>query len=602
LKIIPNHISIGHVFSAQYIFRVPKYQRNYTWTDSEIDDFLDDLFKCYDARHNNGTIHHFFGGIVSVEKTIAGSSRRHCDVVDGQQRLATLIILVSCIISAYKDIKENAASTDSDKILCEARVQNLNNQYMVYMDEINREPQVIDRLELSAPDKQFFKDLIRRTLPLTATRESHHRLAYAYDTLKNKISAIIDPYALSDKIDKLKIFENILNDDFTIIHIVTDTNSEAYRLFQVLNDRGTSLTEGDLLRAKTLELLDNPDFITQQQNVESAWDDILSDPPRLTNYFLRWYYSSRMGKTAGNVSLFDDFLAAFFPQHVNSVITQQDANNIEAEVRNFRDEVKICRELIDGEWPYPNNPPITRWDRDRLILLVKELEHVHCMPLLLAACKLDHVNFSKIVQLLERIFFRYKLICSLHIGSLTKIYLANSVNIRQNPATYSVATLEASLRQLQNTKAQDETFKTLLDNLVYKLSGGNKPLKYFLITIEHFLSWYNSGAAGTPTIDKTVVFDFSNTTIEHIYPLHPSSNNMDMELNELVNTLGNLSFLGPDDNIDLANEDFNTKKPYYANSAVKLNNEIANSNVWDINEVSARKDRLKQIALKVFQV
>lgn len=604
MKIEPYYVSIGRVFREQFIFRVPKYQRNYTWTESEVDDFLDDLCKCYQARIVQPVRHHFLGGIVSVNKPISGSSRRQCEIVDGQQRLATLIMLVSCLISAYKKIEQSAlAVNDTISLnLSQHRASNLKDQYLEFRDEINRQLQIIDRLELSAPDKQFFKDLIREITPLTETRESHRRLKYAYNTIRDKINSIIDPLTIPNKLDALKVFENILDEDFTIIHIVTDTSSEAYRLFQVLNDRGTSLTEGDLLRAKTLELLDNISFHTQQRNVELAWDDILTDPPNRTTNFLRWYYSSRIGKTAGNVTLFDDFLDAFFPQHRLPNITTQDANNIETEVMNLQAEVGKFRELIDGQWPYPNIPSTTLWDRDRLVLLIKELEHMHCLPLLLAACKLDQEKFSKIVQLLERFFFRYKLICKSHIGSLTKIYLANSVSIRRNPANYSVTTLVNDLQQLQNIKAQDQTFITLLDGLVYKPSGGNKPLKYFLITIEHFLSWYNSRATGAPTCNKTVVFDFSNTTIEHIYPLNPPNNNIDPDLTEFVNSLGNLTFLGPNDNNNIANEDFITKKRVYSSSSVKLNQEIADLNIWDQNALLTRQNKLKQIAQVIFRV
>ena len=65
--------------------------------------------------------------------------------------------------------------------------------------------------------------------------------------------------------------EDILIEDFTVIHISTDSKTEAYRLFQVLNDRGISLTDGDLLRARTLELLDNGAFETQQTTAETEW-------------------------------------------------------------------------------------------------------------------------------------------------------------------------------------------------------------------------------------------------------------------------------------------------------------------------------------------
>lgn len=101
----------------------------------------------------------------------------------------------------------------------------------------------------------------------SASRDSHKKILHAYNSLSSTIQLIIDSHTrIEDKIDDLEIVQNILDNDFTILHMVTGSRNDAFRLFQVINDRGTNLTDGDLLRAKTLELLEG--FNQQQDAVE----------------------------------------------------------------------------------------------------------------------------------------------------------------------------------------------------------------------------------------------------------------------------------------------------------------------------------------------
>jgi hypothetical protein len=63
---------------------------------------------------------------------------------------------------------------------------------------------------------------------------------------------------LKKKLITLKeIVHKILDNDFTVLQMASDKKEEAFRLFQVINDRGTNLTDGGLLRAKTLDILEN---------------------------------------------------------------------------------------------------------------------------------------------------------------------------------------------------------------------------------------------------------------------------------------------------------------------------------------------------------
>ncbi len=607
MAITPQHISIGRLFENHFTFQVPKYQRNYAWDETELSDFWDDIEKCFIARQNGSPKHHFFGGVVSIKQEISGSARQLFDLIDGQQRMATFILFMSALISETKATAEEAdnANDTANKDLAESRVDRLVKLYIKFEDEINRELIEVDRLELSLPDKQFFKDIVNDNSP-AADRDSHKRVKYAYDLMQKKIHEILESQTtITDKLDCLDRFHQIVLQDCTIIHIVTDTKDEAYRLFQVLNDRGTCLTEGDLLKARTLELLDSDTHADKQDSVLNCWNKILADHPDDTEKFLRWYFASVKGKRPSKTDLFDDFLKAFFPQHTKEVadITEADATSILNSVKLLEKEVLTMRKLIEGEWPYESTVQSPAWNKERLRLLIVDLKHTHSMPFILAACKLDHQKFSQLVHLVERFFFRYKVICNAHIGPLTKIYLEEAQLIRANPSNYNVSSFANKVRTLQNSKARDNLFRSELPReLVYSKNKSNKVLKYFLMTAEHYYRWYLDGHNGNPTcMDPTRLFDYANTTIEHIYPQNASGTGVDAALEPVKHTLGNLSFLGPGDNNLVGNDDFATKQPTLEQSSVLMNNKIAEKTTWDLATVNARTTELIDLALNVFK-
>jgi len=307
VSIEPIYLSIDKLFHSAFVFRVPKYQRNYAWDEEQINDFLEDLMKCYESAKSGNRRHHFFGGIVSIEKSVTGSSRSDCEIVDGQQRLATFIILMSRVIKICEELQREAtASNDHDnKDLAQSRIPRLQETYLIFKDEINRKPITLDKVELSGPDQRFFKDLLYNvTPPPVPNRESHNRLLDAFERLEKNLRDILSTKSsIGDRLDILKAIEDILIEDFTVIHITTESKGEAYRLFQVLNNRGMSLTAGDLLRSSTLELLDNPTFTNQQDSAEATWDNILSPQPEITEAFLRTYFSSVHGKRPSRVKL-----------------------------------------------------------------------------------------------------------------------------------------------------------------------------------------------------------------------------------------------------------------------------------------------------------
>ena len=241
------------------------------------------------------------------------------------------------------------------------------------------------------------------------------------------------------------------------------------------------------------------------------------------------------------------------------------------------------------EWKYAFRPAgTTRWDKTTLapgavnyvslvldsagnpyvtpahllLALLNQPEGI-ARPLLIAASLLTAQDFSEIVQALERFCFRYSVIVQAPPLEAIAIYNHHAVDIRRAPENYRPRALIRDLSELVGQRAPDEVFRPRLEALHYPRSESRKPLKYFLITLEHFVRWFDEGAQGCAKCrDSTRVLDFENSTIEHIYAENAAQ--PDAQLQPYLDTLGNLTILGPEDNDAAGAKSFADKKRYFA--------------------------------------
>lgn len=604
MPIDPFYISVGELFERKYVFKVPRYQRGFAWEEAEMDDFLRDITQCYNARVDNQEKAHFFGSMISVKREVSGSSGRHRTVIDGQQRLATFVLLARCLESQFRELNAEAEEAKETAIaeLATRKADELRDTYRILHDEIHRQPTEITRLALSDPDKTFFSNLIDGNKPETATRFSHELLKEAYSRILADISiTYAEQESLDAKLDCLSIIKEVMQRDAALISIETDDDTEAYRIFQVVNNRGTRLTEGDLMRAATAEILGKPAFRVEFDKTAQHWDEILTAKPPQIEDFLRWYYASTMGDRPSKAALFEDFMSAVFPEREKASLSKADATRVAKNAETLASEFWTCDAIISAQWPF-GSARVPRWDRHRLQLLIEVLDHTLCMPLLMAAVRLGQKQFSDVIFLVERFAFRCKIICQVHTGSLQKVYHEHALKIRESPSTYKTNELKTAFRNVVEAKASDKHFESsLIEQLSYQPNASNKYLKYFLATIEEFLPWYNKGATGKLQVrEKTRIIDLAELTIEHVYPQKPDPKTFDKSLEPLVNSLGNLTLLGPDDNDAVGNKGFVDKRAAYKNSTLKMNQEIGALKSWKAITVKGRAKRTCQIAQSIF--
>ena len=610
MAISTDQYTIEALFDQKQTFIVPKYQRGYAWEDEAVNDFIEDISECLSARLKGSEKHHFFGGIVTIRREVHGSTRDNYEIIDGQQRLASFVLLAGCIIKHIRrTIADLEAKGDLDddekkaKTYLEETETVVNKLYLTFRDNKGIEYSDVPKLILSKADVDFFQKVVTGEVPGGTERESHKRILFAWKQLSDFVRAEIVKNTMSapEKAMSIQQFlDDVLGKDCTAIFMCSDERSEAYQIFQVLNDRGVHLGTGDLLRARTLELLDDKNHQNTQDKVADNWDDILAYMPRAIDDYLLWYFSSMEGRRPKPVDLADEYLKHRFKCKDKDSISFQSAQQILSETEKLKKSFATLATMNDGDWPWDEYKGVSTWDRERLRMLVSHLKHTNAMPLMLSLMTLGPAKFAEAVACIERFIFRYKTIVNAHITPMTRVYLKHAKAIR-DPGKYFIKYLRADLSELIERFAPDSIFETAIKQIKFSPRQGNTHIRYFLITIEDYSKWVESGATGVPKCkDKTRVFDFNTTTIEHVYPRKPLEGDKDDDLESVKHALGNLTILSPEENDALKNKPPDKKLSAFAHSSVKLNREIAQNDEWTKAMVEQRTEDLATKALKIF--
>lgn len=603
MHINSGQVSVGEMLSNRGTFVVPRYQRNYAWDESQIASFINDLDLCRTSRAANEPRHHFFGGIVTANAPVPGSTRPNNELIDGQQRLATFMMLMVQLRQAMLQLA-HAAEGDGNaemQAFLTTKAKLIGDRYEAFSDSIAMKIVLIPRIQLSVPDQPFFDPLLRGANPPQA-RRSHELLAAAFDAIGRHLEAALAACPdLTAKAEALETIMQVVEQDWTVIHMAASERKDAYMLFQVLNDRGLSLTEGELLRASTLEAIEAVAPANLMETVESSWDAILAGRNLDIRKGLQWVYASQVGDWPGRSTLLADLTRNLFPPlATEEALTREQADEVAAAVASLEHDFGVLSEIVTGEWPMETHQAIRPWDKDRLRLLVVHLKQVDCLPLLIAASQLAPRKFFNIVQALERFCFRYAVMVDGPPLEAIAIYNRHAIDIRRAPDDYQPGGLFHDLGELVERVAPDEVFRPRLEGLHYPRSESRKPLKYFLMTLEHHVRWFDDGAQGRPVCrDRTRVLDFENSTIEHIYPEHAAQ--PDPLLDPYLDNLGNLTILSPEENDAAGDKNFVAKKAYLAQSHSTLNRQIAEEAAWNVDAVLRRQERLVTMGLRVFR-
>jgi uncharacterized protein with ParB-like and HNH nuclease domain len=268
-------------------FSVPDFQRNYSWTDVEIRQFWQDLEAVLEGQSSD----HFMGPIVALE-SVSGRT----PLIDGQQRITTLVILASVVRDYLMIDLENPTieiagasffiSQNFLKILFvnDMTTSRLQSNYQIgriFEDYIVRNP--------NTPERKYFDS--RPTMLTKKEQRLSKNLESAQALLRSLTKTWIEQHsATEDKKRAIQKLYEVTSNKIQFLYIEVGNEEDAFTIFETLNDRGLKLSASDLIKSYLLRRIIEQNPSTDRAEIIENWEKI---PAYLENYdissFLRHY-------------------------------------------------------------------------------------------------------------------------------------------------------------------------------------------------------------------------------------------------------------------------------------------------------------------------
>jgi uncharacterized protein with ParB-like and HNH nuclease domain/predicted transport protein len=546
--------------SSQFV--IPIYQRTYSWTEKECRQLWNDILR---TGNNDALSAHFVGSIVYIEKGLSQvSSQSPLLVIDGQQRLATVTLVLAALTKALESLPE-----DKREPIDGFSPRKLRNYYMVNPEE---EGERHYKLILSQTDRDSLTAIVSgREQP----KESSLRIAENYklfeemiDERKGDLSPICKGLA------KLLVVDVALSRD----------QDNPQLIFESMNSTGRELSQADLIRNFILMGLEP---VLQTRLYEQFWRPMEVDFGQEAygthfDSFMRHYLTVKTGEIPNVREVYDAFKT-----HARSSDAAQ--AGVEALVKDIRDYARyFCAMALGVE----ADPDLKAAFHD-----LRELKVDVAYPFLLelyydyAAGVLSRADFLTAVRFIEAYVFR-RAICSIPTNSMNKTFATFTKALRKSHYLESILAHFLTLPSYRRFPSDDEFWRDLQTRDLYNF----RSRIYWLRRLE------NEGRKERVPVDEY--------TIEHIMPQNENLSlawrtALGPEWKRVQQTwlhlLGNLTLTGY--NSEYSDRPFAEKRDMsggFKESPLKLNSGLGQLDSWDEDQIKARAVKLAATAVKVW--
>lgn len=265
-------------------FLIPDYQRPYAWGEAECQTLWDDVFAFafpendY-SRFKSDEDEYFLGPIVTFK-----NSDGKLEIIDGQQRLTTLMLLLRAFFSKFGNMRDaNAISTSDDIAKCIWKTDEFGNP--------DKNRLKIESEVSTDEDKEDFLSILR-----TGNVDSVHKSRYAktYRFFQEKINEFLSEYPSYFAYLPTRILNNCI-----LLPIEAESQDTALRIFSTLNDRGKPLSDTDIFKAQFYKFYSDQgkkeEFIKRWKELEVICEDIFAAPSGspMDELFTRYMYYER---------------------------------------------------------------------------------------------------------------------------------------------------------------------------------------------------------------------------------------------------------------------------------------------------------------------
>lgn len=551
-KITGKEYPLSKIFSADFEYHIPGYQRPYAWTEEETGILFDDLYEFFQTE---AVDNYFLGSIVLIKD----ENKPYADVIDGQQRLTTLSILFS--------VMANSFHTEAYRNNCKKYLQEEGN----ILEGIAAQP----RIFLRDWDQDFFSkyiqdiqlDALVQIDPVTLDTEAKMHIQKNCTVLREKFSEVFN-----DENDLLKFTQFILTRCFLVV-VSTPNQESAFRVFSVMNSRGLDLLPTDIIKSMTIGKL----LKDEEQKYTEKWEELENLTGRDGFNEVFTHARTIFAKERPKKNLLDEFK--------EYVIKQTSPKSLVDEYLIPYTEAYVC--LKNCDFSSTQNAE----EINELLLWLNKTNNHDWMPpaiKFLTDHKNDSVYILWFIRKLERLA-SYLLVTAKDVNQRMERYKWILVEMESRPDN----NLTAPLENIELTDWEKQQFIDALNGEIYSMTA--KRRNYIIQRLDSFLS------------DGGATYNTKLFTIEHVLPQHPSADSEWMKLwpdtqtqRFWLNKIANLVPLTRQRNSAAQNYDFNTKKIKYfqsknGTSSYTLTTQVINIAAWTPEVVEARQKDLEEI-------
>lgn len=553
--------TIAGVLKGAFL-EVPWHQRAYSWmADKQVETLFDDL---ENALHLGDV--YFLGTVVLVDGGI-GTSSGNPQIIDGQQRLATVSILISEICNFLKHNGEQKRAAGFAQLYLHAENP--------FSESLSPTP----RLLLSKDDREFYRTyVLSGETHIESRKPSHKLIAEARNMAKARVRQITDRFNEKvDKINALRKWVEFLQDRAKIALLRVPSHMNAYQMFETLNDRGLPTTQADLLKSYLFGQAEG-----KETEAEQLWSNAITriesigDEKQVTLSYLRHLAHVMYGSAKG------DAVYATLKQNVEG---PDEAIGFLREVDRYANDYHAILNPSHVKWSeYPDEMPFNI--RELMDLRVGQIR-----PLFLAVAA--HFEPEE-----ATIAFKNFISWSLRVlisGSRGQRMEDNWSKAAHQVRKGALTTTKELLKQLDGVILTDAQFKQLFE----RMTVSKDPFaRYLLRKLEQTASGVDRE---TDPSERTKIL-----TLEHILPenIGPGWSLEREDHAAYWRRLGNLTLLAPKPNSRTGNKPYAERVEVYAQSNISLTKEIPKrwpvEQGWGLRQIDDRQIRLAELALKAW--
>jgi uncharacterized protein with ParB-like and HNH nuclease domain len=555
-KINGAEYPLAKIFSSDFDFVIPSYQRPYAWKSEQVEELFSDLYEFYKDEQEEG---YFLGSIVLIKD----ESKPYAEVIDGQQRLTTLTILMGAITNQLS----GELKTDFEDYIRERGKPS---------QDLKPKP----RLALRDRDREFFakyvqglrlKELLEED-PASLDNEAQRNIQSNSKLVLEKLTKF---FSSDEKL--LCKFGSFLVQRCFLVVVSAPTQNSAFRIFSVMNSRGLDLLPTDIIKADIIGKLEK----NKQDEYTKRWEEMEVNTTRdgLNELFshIRMIYANEKAKR----SSLEEFREHVMKKNTSSEELIDPEEFIDKVLEPYADAFIVMKK---------EQYVSTKNSKDVNVLLkwLNRVDNSDWRPsaiLFLSQKKNEYLYVLWFFQKLERLT-AYLHICAKTVNYRIKRYGQVIAELKKEHS------FDQKISTIELTEIEVSEMQNVLDSNIYELSPRRR--NYLILRLDSFLS------------DGAATYDPNILTIEHVLPQNVPLESVWLEAwpseshRQWVHRISNLVPLTQKRNSQAQNFDFEKKKNAYFGgnkniSSYALTTQVLNTLEWTPDTVEKRQQLLLQL-------